>query len=347
MIRDGIAVAGNLIVDYVKMVDTYAKPGMLCNILSRSQSPGGCGANTLGSIAAMDPKLPLWCCGCIGDDEAGIYIQNFLKEYGINRDGVRVKKGCMTSFTDVMTVQETGERTFFQARGANAVFGPEDLNLEEIGRRRMFHMGYALLLDCFDQEDAEYGTVMARTLAKVQSLGVKTSMDVVSEDGERFARIVKPSLKYCNYFIANEIEGGRIAGIEPREENETLNREALKEICKALMECGVSDLVVLHAPEGGAYLTKNGEYGFVPSLKLPKGYIRGSVGAGDAFCAGILYGLYQEYSMEQTMVLANGAAAANLSEPDSLSGLRPVADIFRLAEQYPQRAHGIKERFAL
>ena len=47
------------------------------------------------------------------------------------------------------------------------------------------------------------------------------------------------------------------------------------------------------------------------------------------------------------MVLANGAAAANLSEPDSLSGLRPVADIFRLAEQYPQRAHGIKERFAL
>lgn len=332
--KNGIAIAGNLIVDYVKMIDTYAKPGMLCNILERSQSPGGCASNTLGDIATMDSEVPLWCCGCIGDDDAGVYIQDFLKKYGINAEGVLIKEGCMTSFTDVMTVQDTGERTFFQARGANAVFGPEDLNFEQIGQRSMFHIGYALLLDRFDEEDTEYGTVMARTLAEVQRLGVKTSMDVVSEDGERFARVVKPSLKYCNYFIANEIEGGRIAGIEPRRTDGTLDQEALGTICERLMEYGVSELVVLHAPEGGSYLTKDGKHGFVPSLKLPKGYIKGSVGAGDAFCAGILYALYQEYPMEQAMVLANAAAAANLSEADSLSGLRSVEEILKLAEQY-------------
>lgn len=332
--KSGIAIAGNLIVDYVKMIDTYPKPGMLCNILERSQSPGGCASNTLGSIAIMDPEVPLWCFGCIGDDDAGAYLQEFLKKHGINGEYVLVKKGSMTSFTDVMTVQSTGERTFFQARGANAVFGPEDLNYEQIAKHSMFHIGYALLLDRFDEEDPEYGTVMARTLAKVQSLGVKTSMDVVSEDGERFGRIVKPSLKYCNYFIANEIEGGSITRIAPRMEGGALDEKAMEAICEGLMECGVSELVVIHAPEGGAYRTKDGRHGFVPSLKLPKGYIKGSVGAGDAFCAGILYALYREYPIEEAMVLANAAAAANLSQPDSISGQRPVKEILKLAEQY-------------
>lgn len=337
--KNGIIIAGNLIVDYVKMIDTYAKPGMLCNILSKSHGPGGCAANTLGCLAAMDPELVLSCCGAVGDDEAGAVIWDFLKNYHIHADGVVTKEDAMTSFTDVMTVQKTGERTFFQARGANAVFGPEDLDYEMIGRHRMFHIGYALLLDQFDKQDPEYGTVMARTLAKVQSLGVRTSMDVVSEDGERFEQVVKPSLKYCDYFIANEIEGGRIAGIEPRKDDGSLDSGALIKICQKLMEYGVSKLVVLHAPEGGAYLTEDDRKGFVPSLQLPEGYIKGSVGAGDAFCAGILYALYQGYPMERAMLLANGAAAANLSAADSISGLRPVDEIFELVERY-----GKKER---
>lgn len=332
--KNGIIIAGNLIVDYVKIIDTYAKPGMLCNILSKSQGPGGCAANTLGCLAAMDPELLLSCCGAVGDDEAGAVIWDFLRSRRIHAEGVVTKEEAMTSFTDVMTVQTTGERTFFQARGANAIFGPEDLDYEAIGRHRMFHIGYALLLDQFDKKDPEYGTVMARTLAKVQSLGVRTSMDVVSEDGERFEKVVKPSLKYCDYFIANEIEGGRIAGIEPRKSNGSLDEEALMQICQRLMEYGVSELVALHAPEGGAYVTRDGRKGFVPSLQLPKGYIKGSVGAGDAFCAGILYALYQGYPIERAMRLANGAAAANLSEADSISGLRPVDAIFELVERY-------------
>ena len=71
--------------------------------------------------------------------------------------------------------------------------------------------------------------------------------------------------------------------------------------------------------------------------KLPEGYIKGSVGAGDAFCAGILYALYQDYPMEKAMLLANGAAAANLAEADSLSGLRSVREIFELAEKYAEK----------
>ncbi len=339
--KNGIAIAGNLIVDYVKIIDIYPDPGMLCSIMSRTQSVGGCAANTLGCIAAMDPKMKLSCHGCIGDDEAGGFIMTFLKQNGIETRGVKVKAGNMTSFTDVMTVKETGARTFFQARGANAVFEMEDLDFEAIGCYDMFHIGYALLLDQFDREDNEYGTLMARVLKRIQDLGVKTSMDVVSEDSERFACIVKPSLRYCNYFIANEIEGGKVAGVEPRSHKGILDQDGLLEICQRLMEYGVSELVVLHAPEGGIYLDRYGNHGFVPSLKLPKGYIKGSVGAGDAFCAGILYSLYQEYPIEEAMMIANGAAAANLSAVDSVSGLRSVKELRTLIERYREEGKAI------
>jgi len=333
----GIAVAGNLIVDYMKIIDTYPKTGMLCNILERSQSVGGCVANTLGCLAVMDTEVPLYCHGCIGDDDAGRFIMDFLNRNRIDVGGVTTKPGQMTSFTDVMTVRGTGERTFFQTRGANAVFGPENLDYGRIGYCGIFHIGYALLLDRFDDRDKEYGTVMARTLAKVQSFGVKTSMDVVSEEGERFARVVGPCLKYCDYFIANEIEGGKVVGLDPRREDGTLDLVALKEICRRLMAWGVAELVVLHAPEGGIYRTKEGASGFVPSLKLPEGYIQGSVGAGDAFCAGILYSLYEEKSVQDAMVIANAAAAANLSTVDSVSGLRPIGQLMELVKQYGEK----------
>lgn len=332
--KDGISIAGNLIVDYVKMIDTYPKIGMLCNILDRSQSVGGCATNTLGCIAAMDKNIPLFCHGSVGVDEAGKFILDFLKENHINKDGVIIRNDVFTSFTDAMTVYTSGERTFFQARGANAVFGYEDLDFDEIASRRMFHIGYALLLDKFDEEDPEYGTVMAKTLRRVQSLGVKTSMDVVSEDSERFGKVVRPSLKFINYFIANEIEGGKVSGIAVRKRDGTLDIEALKKACEILMNDGVKDLVVLHAPEGGIYLTKDGESDFVSSLKLPEGYIKGSTGAGDAFCAGILYSLYMDYPLLKAMKIANAVAAANLSMPDSISGLRPISDIMELTERY-------------
>ena len=45
---------------------------------------------------------------------------------------------------------------------------------------------------------------------------MKTSVDVVSEDSDRFARIVTPALKYVDYCILNEIEAGKTAGFKIR-----------------------------------------------------------------------------------------------------------------------------------
>ena len=81
-------------------------------------------------------------------------------------------------------------------------------------------------------------------------------------------------------------------------------------------------------------MDKDGKFTFVPSLKLPSDFIKGSVGAGDAFCAGMLYSLYKEYDIEDALLFSAGAAACNLSEFNSTDGMKNVAGINEIISQY-------------
>ena len=221
----------------------------------------------------------------------------------------------------------TGERTFFHYQGTNREFCPadiSDLNCE------ILHIGYILLLPEFDREDPEYGTVMARFLKSVQEQGIKTSIDVVSDSQGRFREKVLPALRYCDYAVMNEIEGCAVSGLAPRNEDGSLNIENMKATMEMFIDAGVRDTVVLHCPEAGFAMTADKSFYVVPSLKLPKGFIKGTVGAGDAFCAGCLYGIYHDMADKELLDFASGAAVCNLSAADSVSGMRDEDYIFNL-----------------
>ena len=230
-----------------------------------------------------------------------------------------------------MTEFKGGARTFFHARGANAQFCMADIDFSSICTNH-FHIGYALLLDQFDADDETYGTVMAKALDLARKNGMKTSLDVVSENSARFMKIVTPSLKYCDYLIINEIEASLIAELPVRCNGE-LDLYALEEVSRKLLDKGVNEKIIIHAPEGACTLDKTGDFIFVPSLKLPSNYIKGTVGAGDAFCAGILYALYQGYDNEQALKIGAGAAACSLSEFNSVDGMKRIAEIEILSQQ--------------
>ena len=330
--REGIAIAGNLIVDSVKEINVYPSEGMLSKISSVQMSVGGCVSNTAIDIARIDSALRVEALGMVGADSHGEYLLDMLRQNGVDTHGVKVNDREMTSFTDVMTVSSSKARTFFYANGANGVFGFEDIDFGSV-QSRFFHIGYALLLDGFDAPDAEYGTVMAKTLAHAQSKGLKTSMDVVSEEGDRFSAVVTPSLKYCDNIIINEVEASMICGI-PVRKGSTLDTDALRAVCDKLMAAGVREHVVIHAPEGACALMRDGSFVYTPSLRLPAGFIKGTVGAGDAFCAGVLYSLYREYGIREALEIGAGAAACSLSAMNSIDGMKGLSDIRALIEQY-------------
>ena len=103
---------------------------------------------------------------------------------------------------------------------------------------------------------------------------------------------------------------------------------------KALFDLGVDTWAVIHCPEMGCGMDETGKYYQTRSLKLPEGYIKGTVGAGDAFCAGVLYAAEKELGMEYALKLAVSSAAASLSEVGASEGLRSAQDCLKLYDRY-------------
>src|SRR5437667_6667427 len=213
--RSGLLAGGNWIIDQVKLIDVYPQPEQLGNIRSQSQGTGGAPYNVLIDLARSGAVFPLFGAGLVGDDALGEQILSDCRQHKIDTRHLGTTSKAPTSYTDVMTEQGHGRRTFFHARGANALWRGDDLDFSKM-RPRLFHLGYLLLLDALDGPDGRYGTRAARLLAAAQAAGIKTSVDVVSEDSDRFARIVCPALKHVDYCILNEIEAGKTTGFKTR-----------------------------------------------------------------------------------------------------------------------------------
>lgn len=102
-----------------------------------------------------------------------------------------------------------------------------------------------------------------------------------------------------------------------------LNRDNIRLALKNMIKAGVKDKAVIHSKECSFVMdAKSGEVTEVASLKIPKEEIKGSVGAGDAFCAGCLYGIYNGFSDKQLLEFASSAAACNLFSVNSIDGMK-------------------------
>ncbi len=334
--RKGIAIVGNITCDIVKVIDCYPKMGMLSNITSVGRAVGGCVPNTIIDLAKIDHNIPLYAAGKVGDDEYGRYVTNQLQKHGINTEQIRVSSAASTSFTDVMS-QTGGERTFFHLRGANAQLSPEDVDLSALNCS-ILHAGYILLLDKFDQADDEYGTVMARFLHDAQAKGIKTSVDVVSDSTADYKAKILPALKYCNYCIINEIECCAIWGLEPYKADGSLHIDNIRLAMERMKAAGVREKIVIHCKEMGFCLdVATDTFTTVPSLQLPAEKIKGSVGAGDAFCAGALYAIYNNWSDSDLLTFAAATAGYSLFADNSIDGMRSKDEVWKLAEQYGRK----------
>ncbi|MCF7762934.1 MAG: carbohydrate kinase family protein [Verrucomicrobia bacterium] len=335
-VRSGIMAGGNWIIDQVKLVDVYPQAEQLANIQSQSQGTGGAPYNVLIDLAHLGAKFPLLAAGFVGRDSLGKQILEHCRENKINTKHLRPAPDAATSYTDVMSEIGGGRRTFFHYRGANAFWTGEDLDFKKCSAR-IFHLGYLLLLDALDGPDKKFGTRAARLLSEARVAGIKTSVDVVSEDSDRFSKIVTPALRHVDYCILNEIEAGKTTGFTIRKADKTLDQTALGKAAGALLERGVKELVVVHFPEGGYARTLSGQEYWQSSLNLPRNYIKGSAGAGDAFCAGVLLGLHEGWDIPRCLLTAVCVAAASLSDPTCTNGVGTIESALGLAKKHRPR----------
>lgn len=226
-----------------------------------------------------------------------------------------------TSFTEVMSVAG-GQRTFFTYAGASADFGLEDIDLQGL-LPKILHLGYFLLLQKVDAGDG------LEILKAAQAQGVCTSIDLVSENSDRYS-LVLPCLPYTDYLIINELEAGKLTGINPENKN-------LKAIAQTLINMGVRKKVIIHKPDCAVCMSKE-NFTWMPSYALPQGYIKGTTGAGDAFCAGALIGIYNDWTDAEILEFASAAAVMALGGTDATSGLTEAQAIRKFCSQFSKQS---------
>jgi sugar/nucleoside kinase (ribokinase family) len=284
-------------------------------------------------LAKSGVSFPLYGAGLVGKDLLGEAILTDCRKHKVDAHYLTQTNKASTSFTDVMTERATGRRTFFHARGANALWNGAGIDFKKC-KARIFHLAYLLLLDALDLPDEKYGTKTAKLLAEAQAAGMKTSVDLVSEDSGRFARVVTPALKFTDYCILNEIEAGKTTGFKLRSPDGKLDTVTLRHAAGALLQQGVRELVVVHFPEGAFARNRRGEDIWQASLKLPAKYIAGTAGAGDAFCAGVLLGLHEGWELQRSLLTGVCLAAASLSDPTCTAGDKSLNTSLALAKKF-------------
>ena len=302
--RKGIAVVGTLLVDNLYEISAYPAEGELTQIRSVELSCGGLVPNNGIGLKKIAPRMPVFAVGKIGADGAGAHALCVMREAGVDVSLVKVAEDERTSFTDVMSVTG-GQRTFFTYPGACATFGADDIPWNKL-TCKMMHLGYFLLLDKIDGGDG------LKILKEAKARGIMTSIDLVSENSDRYS-LVAPCLPYVDNLIINETEAGKIAGIEPTEDN-------LGEIAEKLLSMGVRERVIIHMPSLGLCKTRSA-LTVLPSCELPRGYVKGKTGAGDAFCSGALIAIERGATDLEILELAEAAAVASLTAQDATSGI--------------------------
>lgn len=325
--RLGILAAGNWIVDRVKIIDRYPEEDQLARILDQTIANGGSPYNVLKDLARLQAPFPLAGLGLIGDDLDGESVLADCRAHGIDVTLLRKTGEAATSYTDVMTVQSTGRRTFFHHTGANSRLSPADFDLQS-SSARIFHLAYLLLLDRLDAIGPDGEPAATGIFRSAQSLGFKTSADLVTERSGRFASVVAPSLRYIDYLFLNELEAEQLTGAEA-----TRGREGLARAAQIAIERGVRELVCVHSPDGALARTSDGREYYQGRLRLPSDKVAGAVGAGDALAAGVLFGVHERWDLAPTLRLGVCAAASSLLHATSSEGVLPWHECLKLGEE--------------
>lgn len=326
--KAGIVCAGNWIVDVVHDIERWPSEGDLVRINAQSTGVGGGAANVCSDLVSLGAGFPVAALGCLGDDEHANVVLEHLHRLNIADSGLHRLSQTATAHTHVMSVAGNS-RTFFYRPGANDRFGPEHVPVGALAEQgyKLFYLGYLLLLGAMDEVQVNGETRGAALLRAVRAAGMRTCVDLVSEHGSRFALVLQSALPHIDHLIINEAETERAAGLAVRRPDGTLSSECLLAAASILLERGVQSTVVIHAPETALWLNRSGKAVWVVPEPVASHEIVSSVGAGDAFCAAVLYGLHEDWPAEATLRRAHRVAAACLRGRTATDGIPPMSQV--------------------
>lgn len=331
--RDGVLCAGTLVVDFGKVIDAYPPLDGLATIGEMSMSTGGAALNLAVDLRLLGATFPVGMHGAVGDDDNGAYILAACAERGVDTSRVGIRRGEVTAFTDVMVERDGGRRTFFTHKGTNALFH-SSAGVIETSSARILHIGALGVHSLMDAAVPGGGNGWSALLEGAQAAGIRTNMELASLDPALLAELARPCLPHLDTVIINELEASALTGVDVSAPNvdDAVDWPAMDRLALGLIERGVSTLAVVHFPAGCVAADVDRRVWRQGSVKLRREHVLSTTGAGDAFAAGVIYGLHEGWSVEDGLRLGSAAAAACIVSRHTSDGISAAADCLVAAD---------------
>ena len=303
-----VTVTLNPALDQTVEVDRFVE-GDTNRVVAMRVDIGGKGINVARVLKELGYE-PLAMGFAPGD--MGRVIEDQLADLGIGTDFAFVPGETRTNIT--ILDRERHRHTVLSASGPRIV--QEDLEeLYRRIRRRLRAETWLVLAGSLPPPCG--GEVYQRLIAEAEATGALSALDA---DGPVVREVLdlggRPTLVKLN-----ELELGRIYGDPTRNEDEVF------EAAEAIRVLGVPAVVVTRGANGAVALTPEADY----RVHTPAVNVTSAVGAGDAFLAGLLFGLRRHEAWPEALARAGAAGAACCLAPGT--GLCRAADVGRLLGQ--------------
>ncbi|NNC80519.1 MAG: carbohydrate kinase family protein [Acidimicrobiales bacterium] len=327
--RRGFVCGGSWALDRIKLIDHWPVEETLARITGTDQQGGGSAHNFGVDMRKLDPTMPVDAIGVLGTDSDGDFLFDRAADVGIDTTQLHRTGEAATSYTDVMTVADTGKRTFFYHSGSGDLLTPEHFDFTS-STRRILHLGLLGIHQRMDAPWAGDANGWVTVLKRAQAAGLDTNLELVSIESNRVREVCLPCLAHVDTLIVNDHEIGSVASI-PTVVDGRADPDRCREAALAVLSEGAMRLVAVHFPEGAICATRDGEVFESSSVAVPVDEIGSTVGAGDAFAAGMLYALHEDWPIRNAMELAHATAAISLRSRTTVGSVEDVDSCLDMA----------------
>jgi ribokinase len=300
MSRFDVVGFGALNVDKLFRVNRLAKAEEESFIEDTTEACGGSAANTAVGLARLGCKVGY--IGKVGlDREGDLLVNDFVKE-GVDTAGI-IRAASGRSGSVLGFVDKKGARALYIDAGVNSTITSDEVNNRYVARAQFLHLTSFV-------GDTSFQT-QKKLLDNIPD-SVKVSFDPGALYVRRGYEALEPILRRTQVLIPNALELELLTG--------------KLDYCKAadLMVGKGVKIVAVKLGADGCYVTDGRERHLIKPFKVK---VVDTTGAGDAFCAGFLYGLLNAKSLYECGRLGNFVASRCIMKMGAREGLPFAKDL--------------------
>ena len=243
-------------------------------------------AGSAGGTALVLGKLgaEVLSMGAIGTDAVGDMLLALLARDGVDTRGLLRRDDVQTS-ASVLPIRPDGSRPAFHVVGANATYGPGDVDWDATAGVTHLHLGGPEFMG---------GEAAGQIAAAARERGITVSADILAPGDSGITDWIAPLFEHLDYLLPNDEQATGLSG-----------ESDLEAAGRWFVDRGVGCVAATCGGDGVVIVDADGAER-VPAFAID---VVDTTGCGDAFSAGFLRGLELGRSRHDAAVLGCATAA--------------------------------------